>query len=405
MKSPILHSIPAVILTFSGFATGGVPAEPAVEIPAPATGWEFRVQLYGWLTGLDGTTAVGPLAADVDASFGDIFEQLEMAAALQFEARNGRWGIIADGFYCELGASGSPPGPLYDEVEVGLKQFTGELSVAYRIYESPNAFVDLYAGMRYNDLSLDFDASLDPPGITAASANASERVVDGLTERAEAIVLPKIATYQAAGTARRAVIEARIITTIEAEAEERVKSELKKQLLQILRDGGLNARDIASNRIVRNIKAEHLALARSTAQLEVARLRASVDASLQSQVNRARAGVRAARRNLAAAIDGQLQARLPVSASANKDWLDPILGVRAQWNFNDKWFLAGKSDIGGFGVGSDLDWTIQATVGYHFTPNVSAELGYRYLHTDYSDGAFTYDLAQAGIYTGLNFRF
>lgn len=79
--------------------------------------------------------------------------------------------------------------------------------------------------------------------------------------------------------------------------------------------------------------------------------------------------------------------------------------MRTEWDINDKWFLAGRSDIGGFGVGSDLTWSVQGTVGYRFTGNVSAELGYRYLDTDYKDGTFTYDMAEHGIFTGLNITF
>lgn len=153
------------------------------------------------------------------------------------------------------------------------------------------------------------------------------------------------------------------------------------------------------------MKAQRLALARSTAQFEVARFRASVDASLQGKVAQARARMDKAEQNLASAINRQLVNGLPTKSSADKDWVDPIIGVRAQWNLNDKWFLAGKSAIGGFGVGSDFAWTLQGTVGYNFTENVSAELGYRYMDTDYEDGAFTYDLAEAGIYTGLNIKF
>lgn len=40
-----------------------------------------------------------------------------------------------------------------------------------------------------------------------------------------------------------------------------------------------------------------------------------------------------------------------------------------------------------------------------FTEQVSAELGYRHLFTDYADGGFTNDTTQAGLYTGLNLRF
>jgi opacity protein-like surface antigen len=56
-------------------------------------------------------------------------------------------------------------------------------------------------------------------------------------------------------------------------------------------------------------------------------------------------------------------------------------------------------------VGSDLTWSLQATVGYNFTEKVFVELGYRYLDTDYQDGGFTYDVEQAGLYTGLSIRF
>ena len=92
----------AFMLTLSGIASAGTPADPVIETPPASSGWEFRIEPYGWLTGLDGRTGVGPLVAGIDQSFSDIFDNLDMAAALQFEARNGRWGIIADGFYAEI---------------------------------------------------------------------------------------------------------------------------------------------------------------------------------------------------------------------------------------------------------------------------------------------------------------
>ncbi len=377
----------------------------AIITPPPADDWDFRITPYGWLAGIEGSTGVGPLVADVDASFGDLLEQLEMATALQFEARKGRWGIIADGLYVELGAEGSTPGPIYDNAEVEMKQFTGELTAAYRIYESPSGSVDLYAGIRYNGLSLDFDGTLDPAGIQSVSDSASDRIVSGIGERAKDIVQPKADAYKTAAAAKRTAIEAQVTSAIEAEADGRVKRDLEKQLVQIRRDGGLDVRDIASNRIVRAVKNERLALARSTAQLEVAQLKASVDATQQGLVSKAQDRVDKAEQNLAAAINKQLTSSLPTSASADKDWVDPIFGVRAQWNINDKWYLAGKSDIGGFGVGSDLAWAVQGTVGYNFTEKVSSEIGYRFLQTDYEDGSFTYDIAEHGFFLGLNVKF
>jgi hypothetical protein len=406
MKPSFLTILPASLLCLSGDCLAGASAETTViESPPPASGWEFRVEPYGWLTGLEGRTGFGPFVTDIDQSFSDIFDNLEMAAALQLEARNGRFGIIADGFYAELGGSGSTPGPVYDTVETELTQFIGELAVAWRIYERPNGFVDVYAGMRYNDLSLDFKGELDPAGIQSLSERASDRIVSGIEEKAASIVGPQVDAFKSATAAGRTAIEEQLTAAIEAEAEGRVKKDLKRQLVRIRRDEGFDRRDIATNQIARAVKTQRFALARTTAQLEVARLRASVDASLQGKVTQAQSRVDQAEKKLSAAINDQLTSRFPTETSADKNWVDPIIGVRAQWNFNDKWFLAGKSDIGGFGVGSDLTWTVQATAGYQFTDTISAEIGYRYMDTDYQDGAFIYDIAESGIYTGLSFRF
>lgn len=398
----------ALVLTVTiGTALGGSPESAVVQTPpaAAASPWTFEASLYGWLVGIDGTTGVGPLTSTVDASFSDLFDFLNMAAAARFEARNGRWGIIADGFYADLEGSGNPPYPIYDHVDIDMKEFLGELSVAYRVYESPRGFVDVYAGIRYNSLEMDFSGVLDNAGLQAISDNASGRIVAGIQKRADAIAQPEVAAYKAAAAAERAAIESALTADIEAEADGRVKRDLEKQLLEIRRRGGLDAREIASAEITLAVTKQRAALAASTARLKVAQLRASVDATAQAEVRAAKADVQEAEKKLAAAINKQLVSRIPTDVSAKEDWVDPIVGVRAQWNINEKWFLAAKSDIGGFSVGSDFAWTLQATVGYNFNERYSLELGYRYLHTDYTNNAFTYDIANGGIYTSLNIKF
>lgn len=252
----------AIMLCLSlGSAHGGCGPASIAETPA-ASPWEFRIQPYGWLTGIDGTTGPAAFASDVDAGFDDIFNVLEMAAALQFEARRGRWGIIADAFYAELGSSGTLPGPRETDIDLDFQQFLGELVVSYRVCESPQHFADFYAGIRHNSISLDLEATSDGP------------VLD----------------------------------------------------------------------------------------------------------------------------DGETR-------SADKDWTDPIIGIRTQWEINDRWFLAAKGDIGGFGVDSDFTWNLQGTVGYRFNESVSCEIGYRHFDTDYADDGFIYDLAQSGALIGVNFVF
>lgn len=256
--------IPAAFCATSLLAVAGPTAieSTPIDTPPPADAWEFHLTPYGWLSAIDGTSGPTGFPAEIDAGFDDVFDVLEMAAALQFEARRGCWGFMADAFYAELGSSGTLPGPLQTNVDVDFKQFIGEFVVFYRVSESPQSFVDLYAGIRHNSLSIDL-------------------------------------------------------------------------------------------------------LATSTGTL------------------------------------------LPIGGarSGDKDWTDPIIGVRSQWELNDRWFLAAKSDIGGFGVDSDFTLNIQGTVGYRFNESVALEVGYRYFDTDYSDNGFTYDVAQSGAVIGLNFDF
>ncbi len=98
---------------------------------------------------------------------------------------------------------------------------------------------------------------------------------------------------------------------------------------------------------------------------------------------------------------------LPINSSRSGDesWTDPIVGIRTQWDINDSWFLVVKGDIGGLGAASDFTWNLQGSIGYKFNECVSLEVGYRYFDTDYSDGGFTYDIAQSGALIGLNLKF
>lgn len=405
VKSAILGSS-AILAASISSAFGGAVETSVIQTPpaAPASDWVFQGTIYGWLPGLDGDVGVDGFAVGVDESFIDILPDVNMFTMLRFEARRAKWGVIADGFYVDLGTSASPPGNLYGSADFGLKQFLGELSIAYRVYESPSGFVDLYAGARYNGFKIDLGGSLNQAGIQTVSNSTSAKVVSSTEARAEAIAAPVIASYQAAATAERLAIEADLAADIQADVEGQVKNDVEKRVNAILSDNGIRQRDLSGGDFARNIKVVRDELTAATAQLEVAKLRATVDASAQADVAAAEARVQKSEKDLAKAINGKLNT-LPTKKSADLDWVDPIVGFRAQWNINDKWFLAGKSDIGGFGVGSELAWTLQATVGYRVNETSSLELGYRYLHTDYDNDSVLYDVAEAGIYMSYNIKF
>lgn len=93
------------------------------------------------------------------------------------------------------------------------------------------------------------------------------------------------------------------------------------------------------------------------------------------------------------------------SLSATKSWWDPVVGARVRFPFAEQWSLVGYVDVGGFGVGSDLTYQATAGADWQFSKNVSAKAGYRYLHQDYEDNGFVWDMALQGFYFGLGIRF
>jgi hypothetical protein len=76
---------------------------------------------------------------------------------------------------------------------------------------------------------------------------------------------------------------------------------------------------------------------------------------------------------------------------ADKDWVDPIVGLRTLWKLTPRWGVTAMGDIGGFGVGSDFSWQTTGLVTYRFSlfgdRDAKFAAGYRALYQDYSSGS------------------
>jgi hypothetical protein len=98
-----------------------------------------------------------------------------------------------------------------------------------------------------------------------------------------------------------------------------------------------------------------------------------------------------------------------LAGNHSKTWFDPILITRLTADINDKWLFQFRADIGGFGVGSDFTWQLQAYAGYRFSKLFQLTAGYRILSIDYDKGAdkerFIYNMDTFGpvIRVGFNF--
>jgi hypothetical protein len=88
-----------------------------------------------------------------------------------------------------------------------------------------------------------------------------------------------------------------------------------------------------------------------------------------------------------------------------QDWVDPVVGLSAHYDINNKWFVNALADIGGFGVGSRLTAQGFLAVGYNWSERFSTALGYRAIYTDYKDDGFVYDTTMHGLFTSMALHF
>jgi hypothetical protein len=104
-------------------------------------------------------------------------------------------------------------------------------------------------------------------------------------------------------------------------------------------------------------------------------------------------------------IRSRIFPRIAFRDSADKTWVDPIIGLRVHHDINDKWFIRALADIGGFGVSSDITWQAMASLGYRVSDNGAVGLGYRAIGTDYTSGSTTYDVTSHGLLLGYEYKF
>ena len=87
-----------VVLGMLAVVLMGAPAFGEEMGPAPEK-WGFSVAPYLWMASLKGDVMVKGVEGSVDATFGDILDEMDAGGSLYLEARKGVWGIFADMYY------------------------------------------------------------------------------------------------------------------------------------------------------------------------------------------------------------------------------------------------------------------------------------------------------------------
>jgi len=98
-----------------------------------------------------------------------------------------------------------------------------------------------------------------------------------------------------------------------------------------------------------------------------------------------------------------------LAASKTQTWFDPMIVARIKSQPEQKFAYQLRGEIGGFGIGSDLAWQIQAYAGYRFSPLFEMTGGYRIISLDYENGRgtdrFMYDVDTSGPVIRFGFNF
>ena len=108
-------------------------------------------------------------------------------------------------------------------------------------------------------------------------------------------------------------------------------------------------------------------------------------------------------------LEGDLTGPLGRDPVGTVDWWDPVIGGRARFELSRKLAFSVAGDLAPFQVSSNLSWQAEPLLSFRFGKTVSAEAGYRWLDTDYSEGsgssAFRYDVMVQGPEAGVTLHF
>ncbi len=118
--------------------------------------WDYTATLYGWLTDLSSTveTPIGEFETEVE--FSEILESLDLAAFGAFEARKGRWALIADVAYADLTSDIDVPfDTLFGSGEVETQAVLLGGVATYALIDQSNLRFDVGSGIRYANIDVD----------------------------------------------------------------------------------------------------------------------------------------------------------------------------------------------------------------------------------------------------------
>ena len=173
------------------FVTTSLPSlVSAQDVDSSGDDWQHTLAIYGWGTGIGGRTARG---TGIDVPFHKLWDNLSFAIMGAYQAKKGKWSVLADGLYLDLSAKKTldliPPigGDLINvttDVKAGLDGMVLQLAGGYNLYLDEGTTTDFVFGARYLDLSTDllFTFNLGPSDLdlkapVSGSGNSLDAII------------------------------------------------------------------------------------------------------------------------------------------------------------------------------------------------------------------------------------
>src|SRR2546430_9508299 len=357
-------------------------APPTITQSEP---WHFTIAAPGWMAGLDGTIGVRGVNADIDVGFDKILQHLDMIFAMRAEAQKGPFGIYGEVIYIGL-SDNAQINRLINNINEEVNETLVDGALSWRLINQPRGSLDLVAGTHYTNIYERLELHSDPVAIQQASQRFVNNIAGDLRSRLDQDI------------SNRDLLQA-LKSTIKTDIINRIGNALERHE---------NRPDIPIGPLGGRIREEIAQRVEQFIEVKKAELRARVAALVERGLDRRAAVdrvVNEAKARIANQLAVRLNKRLSQTLSRTDYWFDPYVGLRGRYNFNKTFYTAVRGEIGGFGVGADLMWEVEAVVGVNLTRNIFTEIGYRALGADYENDGLLFDAVLHGpqITTGITF--
>lgn len=375
MNTDTTASFALVIFASATAFAGDLVSKKAITPPEEER-WKFSLSMPGWLPSMVGDTGVNGLVSHVDLDPFDIFRRYDMVASLRAEAEKGRFGVTSDWLYTSI-SDGVGTDTIVKKLDLQVDQTIGELALRWRLIDSPRGYFDVTAGVRYTNLFQKVVVQPDAELIGDASTALVDRVSEALRTALSASQLGELVAANVTAQLSRPDNRTPSPTPI-GPLDGRLGERLNARLQPIIQ--------AKQAELEAAVKAEAVAVgtaARAAAQRRVAGIK----------------------KDLSQRIAREVESGLDARVARTDDWWDPVIGMRARYNLNDRFYLTTKGDIGGFGVGSEFTWQAEGALGCNVTGNIFAEIGYRAFGVDYDQDGLVYDVIMHGAQVTMGIEF